>query len=131
MSQPEGRERATEPRTIPEGRKRARDRVRAVQTAAADLPEEGLVSRTRAGTVHIASVDFGKEGEVEWVDLTLAGQTEGGDPSMRIYNPPTLVSDPLGDIEVRGKRYRRDPLAALAELAAHHGGAQAPRKGVR
>jgi hypothetical protein len=131
MTDAEAPQRSVEPRTIPEGRRRARDRVRAVQQAAATLPEEGYLARTTQGTVHMQSLEFGKDGEVEWVDVTLAGETEAGDPHYRIYNPPALVCDPLGDIEVRGVMHRRDPLAALAEVVAQYGGAQAQRKGNR
>jgi hypothetical protein len=105
--------------------------VRAVQQAAEALPEEGYLARTAQGVVHMQSLEFGKDGEVEWVDVSLAGETQAGDPHFRIYNPPALVRDPLGDIEVNGQMFRRDPLAALAEVVAQYGGAQAQRKGNR
>ena len=131
MTQPEAPQRPAEPRTVPEGRKRARDRVRAVQQAAATLPEEGYLARTPHGLVHMQEVQFGKAGETEWVDVFLAGDTQAEDPHFRIFNPPALVRDPLGDIEVDGVRYRRDPLAALAEVVGQYGGAQGQRKGNR
>ena len=124
-------ERPQEPRTIPEGRRNARERVRAVQQAAEGIPEEGYLQQTRHGLVHIERVTFGKDGEVEWADVFLAGLTEAQDPHFRIYNPPLLVSDPAGGIELRGQRFRRDPMAALAETVAQYGGAQAQRKGRR
>lgn len=46
----------------------------------------------------------------------------------RIFNPPTLVQDPRGDVEVRGKQYREDPLAAVARVILD---AQESRKGRR
>jgi len=95
------------------------------------LPEEGYLAQTRHGAVHIERFDFHKEGEHEWVEVHMGGQVEGGDPHFRIENPPTLVSDPAGDIELATGRYRHDPLAALAELVAQYGGAQAQRKGLR
>lgn len=132
MTPPKARERAETPRTVLEGRKAARDRVRAVQTATASFPDEGYLAQTPNGLVHIASISFGKDDHVEWVDVTLAGVTEANDPHFRIYNPPLLVPDPvLGDVEVRGVRYRMDPLAALADLIGQHGGAQGARKGSR
>ena len=131
MTASERPQRTTEPRTIPEGRKRARARVQAVQQAAVTLPEEGYLARTAQGVVHIQKVEAGKDGEIEWVDVTLAGETVADDPHFRIYNPPCLVRDPLGDIEIHGEHYRRDPLAALAEVVAQYGGAQAQRKGNR
>ena len=93
-----------------------------------DIPEEGYAVQTRQGLVRIDSLTFGKEREVEWVDVHLAGLTQAGDPHFRIFNPPSLVRDPAGDIEVGGTNYRRDPLAALAEIIGQYGGAQADRK---
>lgn len=46
----------------------------------------------------------------------------------RIFNPPTLVHDPQGDIELHGRRYREDPLAAVAQVIL---GARESRKGRR
>jgi hypothetical protein len=49
----------------------------------------------------------------------------------RIVNPPTLVEDPAGDvIGGDGRRYRHDPLAAVAEVIGSLGGARG-RKGMR
>lgn len=124
-------ERPVEPRTIPEGRRNARERVRAVQQAAGAFPPEGYLRQTRHGVVHIERLEFGKEGEVEWADVYLAGLVEAGDPHFRIFNPPLLVADPTGDIEVRGQRFRHDPMAALADTVAQYGGAQTQRKGRR
>jgi hypothetical protein len=86
---------------------------------------------TPLGRVHIERIEAGKDGEVEWVDVFLAGETVADDPHFRIYNPPTLVLDPAGDIEVHGKLHRLDPMAALADTVARYGGAQAQRKGTR
>jgi len=38
----------------------------------------------------------------------------GPDGGVIVVNPPTLVPDPGGDIVVRGRRHREDPLGALA-----------------
>ena len=46
----------------------------------------------------------------------------------RVFNPPTLVQDPQGDIELHGRRYREDPLAAVAQVIL---GARESRKGRR
>jgi hypothetical protein len=43
-----------------------------------------------------------------------------GDPHFRIFNPPTLVADPTGDIELNGQRFREDPLAALGQVVANY-----------
>jgi hypothetical protein len=38
----------------------------------------------------------------------------------RIFNPPTLVKDGSGSVEIGGKRYREDPLGALADVIRQH-----------
>lgn len=55
-----------------------------------------------------------------------------GEPHWRIVNPPILVEDPRGPVELaeghddrgvaRTRRYREDPVAAVAEAIAAHGG---------
>lgn len=35
-------------------------------------------------------------------------------PDYRIFNPPMLVLDPVGEVDVRGKKHREDPLGAVA-----------------
>jgi hypothetical protein len=95
------------------------------------LPDGGYTGRTAQGPVLIERFSFHEEDGREWVEVHLGGDVEGGDPHYRIENPPTLVSDPAGDIELATGRYRHDPLAAVAELVAQYGGAQAQRKGLR
>ncbi len=124
-------QRAAEPRTVPEGRQRAKERTQAVRRAAEALPDGGYTGRTAQGPVLIERFSFHEEDGREWVEVHLGGDVEGGDPHYRIENPPTLVSDPAGDIELATGRYRHDPLAAVAELVAQYGGAQAQRKGLR
>ena len=84
--------------------------------------------RTRRGTVHIERVTEKKKNGVTWVEVRLAGETEGGDPNFRIVNPPALVSDPRGHVEINGKTFRHDPEAALAEVIAWLGGATKERR---
>jgi len=74
------------------------------------------------GEVRLASVDVQEVDGVTSVEVHLDGRTAGGDPHFRIVNPPTLVEDPAGDIELAGLYYREDPLVALAEVIARHGG---------
>lgn len=104
-------------------------RVRAVRQARGAPLKAGevLPVRTRRGEVHIAQIDPHEEGGRSWVDVRLDGDTEGGDPHFKIVNPPTLVRDPLGDIEVNGERYRHDPIEAIAEVIASLGGARTER----
>lgn len=41
--------------------------------------------------------------------------TQGGiTPEYRIFNPPMMVADPTGEVEIRGKKHREDPLGAVA-----------------
>lgn len=68
---------------------------------------------------------------VDYVEVRLAGQTQGGDPLFRVVNPPLLVEDPEGPVEARGRRWREDPLAALAEVIGRNGGAQVQRRRAR
>lgn len=84
--------------------------------------------RTQRGTVHIESIRERKTKGVTYVDVHLAGETEGGDPHFRIVNPPALVADPRGDVEINGVKYRHDPEAALAEVIADLGGASRERR---
>jgi hypothetical protein len=70
------------------------------------------------------------EGQV-YVEVYAAGDIQGDDPHFRIFNPPTLVEDAGGQVEAHGKRYREDPMAALAEAVARFGGAQRPRRAFR
>lgn len=86
-------------------------------------------TRTRAGEVHLEDVAQREDsaGQV-YVDVTLAGTTEGGDPHFVIYNPPLLATDPTGPIEINGRRFREDPLAALAEVVALNGGARTEKR---
>lgn len=42
------------------------------------------------------------------------GAPQNGDGDVVVVNPPTLVQDPSGTVDVGGVRHREDPLAALA-----------------
>lgn len=84
--------------------------------------------QTRRGTVHFRSIKEKKKGNVTWVEVRLEGETQGGDPNFRIVNPPALVPDPLGGIEINGQKFRHDPEAALAEVIADLGGARRERR---
>ena len=71
------------------------------------------------------------------VEVAVAG---GRRTHFRIFNPPTLVPDPTGPItkehadplgRVTVRRYRHDPIAAVAEIVARNGGAIRRRRGRR
>lgn len=107
----------------------ANGRVEAVQAAADVALADGATyaAATPHGQVHICDVTSAETDGVAYVEVTVAGETVGGDPHFRIFNPPTLVPDPDGPVEVRGRTYREDPMAALACVIANQGGATARR----
>lgn len=88
------------------------------------------VRRTRHGEVQLDTLTSHQDAEGNrWVEVMAGGgEVEGGDPHFRIFNPPLLVEDPAGPVERNGKRYREDPLAALAEVIGMNGGATRPKR---
>lgn len=104
-------------------------RVAAVQAAADTVLADGQVYavRTPTGEVRICRITSHQEGEAHWVEVHLHGETAGGDPHFRIFNPPTLAADPMGPIEINGQRFREDPMAAVAQVVASLGGASTNR----
>lgn len=109
-------------------------RARAVRDAAAsEMPGgEPYHAVTSAGPVVIRDVRLVQQGgdAPGYVEVSV-GNPEGGDTRFRIFNPPTLVPDPAGDVireeagpggRTRTVRYRVDPLAAVAEAIAANGG---------
>ena len=79
------------------------------------------------GVVTLLCVQAGEQDGVPYVEACVA-DPESGDPLFRVFHPPLLVPDPEGDVEMHGQRYRRDPLAALAESIAANGGANRGRE---
>lgn len=77
---------------------------------------------TQAGTVDLLSVSV-----ADGCVCVTVGDPAGGDPDFRIYNPPTLVPDPNGEVDRDGVRYRVDPVAAVAYAIALNGGARRDR----
>lgn len=99
--------------------KRLTDRFKASkqrtwQTRGGEVVIDRLVQRTDA-----AGVPF--------IEVFLKGETVS-ESHFRMYNPPSLVPDPNGDIESGGMRFRDDPLAAIAEVISQHGGAKRGRR---
>lgn len=90
------------------------ERVDEVMHAAFDMKSPRAFV-TPHGTVQIARVEEG-DGCVE---VFLGGEPESGETHFRIFNPPTMSGGKL------------DPLQAVAEAIARHGGAQSTRKGRR
>jgi len=106
----------------------AKGRVDAVHAAARavgvdthrDIPH---VVPTSYGDVRIEKVTRQEDPwGVTWIEVWLEGGS-APEPHWRIFNPPTLVRDPAGDVVIAGQRYRKDPLAAVAETIAANGGA--------
>lgn len=94
-----------------------RERVRRVARQRAKAVAEAWTERqAETPRVVVAGVPMGHVAEIDGgVEVWLGPQR--GAPDFRIFNPPTLVTDPAGDISIehRTERYREDPLAALAE----------------
>lgn len=104
-------------------RLRARDARKAIRDAF--VGNEPVRVRTVHGDISIARIEDGPDGTV---NVFLDGETQSGEVHFRIVNPPTLALDPSGDIELHGQRYREDPLAAIAEAIAMHGGVRSTKK---
>lgn len=110
-------------------RKVARLRSNAVRDAVENAPtrdDEGIVQAVAPSgqNVRIERIELSPESaETAYIDVYLAGQPESGDVHYRIINPPTLVPDRAGPVDIGGVRYREDPLAAIAHVIASNGGA--------
>lgn len=79
---------------------------------------------TRHGPVVVGAVGLDDHGRC----LTIRVETTSGDPHYRIFSPPLLAEDPAGPVAVDGRRYRLDPVTAVAEVIARH---RAGRRGSR
>jgi hypothetical protein len=104
-------------------------RAGALVTAAAELvdvgPFPGLLLEHGGVTHHVAWVRPETVAGAETaVRIRPMGAPPSGDSDIVVVNPPTLVRDPSGDIEVAGRMYREDPLAALAEVLTRNLGGQ-------
>lgn len=78
---------------------------------------------TRFGEVQFASIVTKTDtAGLDYAEVYTAGSTVNNDPHWRIWNPPLLVEDPFGDIVIDGKTFREDPIQAIAEAIARHGG---------
>lgn len=121
-----------------DGREKVRERAaeRATRTAEAwtsraqkrGRTPEPYARRTRHGEVILERLTFHEEDGQAWVEVWAGGDIQGDDPHFRVFNPPSLVEDPYGPVEIHGRRFREDPVAALAEAVARFGGAQRPRR---
>lgn len=70
-------------------------------------PESDIVAH---GGVNFRRVEYLTDGGVAiWLGLTVR-------PQRRIFNPPNLMLDPTGDILIGTRRFRLDPLGAIAQV---------------
>src|SRR3546814_10643627 len=84
---------------------------------------------TRYGEARIGGIRYRPDAEkLDSVEVWVGEQA--GNPTYRLINPPTLVADPTGDVVLVEKdhvrktdvvrRYRVDPLHAIAERSEEH-----------
>lgn len=92
-----------------------RAQAAADQFANRDDPGVPMVIKNRLGQVQIHKAELKEVQGSTCIDIWTGSRTEAP-PDYRIFNPPTLAQDPEGDIEVGGKMYREDPMAAIAEV---------------
>lgn len=77
---------------------------------------DGVLSvRTAQGEATIHRVEATTVDGVACVDVWTSN---GLDPNYRLINPPMLVEDPAGSVFLRGRRFREDPIGAVAEVIA-------------
>jgi len=93
--------------------------------AAIEGQEFPLAVNSRYGPVQFGSIvrKTDPEGN-DYIEVFLRGESESGDPHFRVWNPPLLIEDPQGPIVAGDRHYREDPLSALVEVVARHGGRQ-------
>lgn len=107
---------------------------RAAQAAAGAVAWDQLVTEPVTGRasngaeISLAAVQSRLEGELVCLDIWLGEHVPGQPPHVILANPPTLVEDPAGDVEMGGKTWREDPLAAVVEALS---GSIAPVRKVR
>jgi len=115
----------------------AKAKAEVVETHWEDYPGKNLEGAasfaTRQGEVTIGEIRRAPaedEKDLDSVEVWL-GSAAAGPPAWRIINPPTLVSDPTGDVVLTDEnpdgrtivqRFREAPLEALAEFIATNQG---------
>jgi hypothetical protein len=104
-------------------------KARDAADAAAARPSKTSTHDTAHGPVTLGDVRYvaATDTAPAHVEVFVVGDTERGDPHYRVVNPPRYATDPTGPIEINGRRFREDPLAALAEAVGRFGGAR-PRR---
>lgn len=118
------------PRKPAKDRQAARhDRFEAMKEALRDQPGP-TTHRTPHGLVTFASVNIIEPTATSpgVMEIQVAGNTHRADPAYRVINPPRYVPDPDGDVEINRRRFREDPLAAVAYAIGQAGGARKDRR---
>lgn len=116
------------PETVRISRRRA-DAIREAMQAHRDRHgSRNYTLLTTRGLVELETVRAMSDAQGVTVVEVYVISPAGGDPHFRLICPPTLVADPSGNVHIGGKRYRADPLAALATVIASAGGAQSTVK---
>jgi hypothetical protein len=112
-------------------RRVVRLRAQAAVTQWANHPGRAADGSLSVGEVRITDVRTVvlEDGQTTALEVYAAGAP---DPHIRIVNPPTMVADSTGDIELGGQRFREDPMAAVAAVVVRVTGTrQAPAFGRR
>lgn len=118
-------ERPQDGRNTPRGRERqdaANARTRRAEQAARALLRDGPIARvTATGEVRIEAVEVTiSDDGLSCLEVTTAPGA-GGETAFRIFNPPTGVRRGDGTVE-------EDPVGALIQVLAAHGGAKSRRR---
>lgn len=112
-------------------RRSRRQRTQAVRDALAVHGHGPHPYRTPDGHVVMTDIRVVTDPDGGDVVEVYVADPENGDPAFRVINPPRYVPDPDGQVVLNGRRFREDPLAALAHVVAQHGGRHKdPRRGL-
>lgn len=97
-------------------------KARGVEQAWADHPGRAPDGSMDVAGVHVRSMVARTTDDGTVLVEVYVGDPDNGEPHYRLINPPTLVRDSTGDIQLGGIAYREDPIAAVGQLIARAGG---------
>jgi hypothetical protein len=97
-------------------------RARAVLEAAAASSGDGLnpVTATTSDGRHSYQWERIERSSPNEIRVYPVGAPPGSDTYVSIVNPPILVRDPAGPIDIHGERFREDPLSVIADIMHEH-----------
>lgn len=106
-------------------RKIGRLRALAVRQQWASHPGRAQDGSLTVGSIRITDIrtDTLDDGTTVALDVFVA---DTPDPHFRIINPPSLVRDGGGDIQIGGAWFREDPIAAVAAVIERAAGQMKP-----